>query len=224
MRCANWSRIEVATSKRISTNVNLHTQKPRLSSELRNAVKALHARKDFAYASAWKRRGERISVIPNLARKVDRLTSYCENGSVMREEHILDTAVDLYVYGLKYVLLLAQQDSELELALSLASRISPLSDHAENFDRLLEASPCIEERQVPINTTIARIEALFEELWPLVESGAAVHPRFKLARALADSAELLVWQVAQECPGAAQAFVQNESRMHEKSLRADGES
>jgi hypothetical protein len=37
---------------------------------LKAAIMRLHARKDASYAGAWKRRGERVSVLPNIARKV----------------------------------------------------------------------------------------------------------------------------------------------------------
>ncbi len=39
----------------------------------REVVTRLHRVKDAAYRDAWKRRGEVISILANIARKVDRL-------------------------------------------------------------------------------------------------------------------------------------------------------
>src|SRR5260370_18339384 len=41
--------------------------------EFREAVARLHRAKDAVYRDAWKRRGEVISILANIARKVDRL-------------------------------------------------------------------------------------------------------------------------------------------------------
>jgi thymidylate synthase len=177
---------------------------------LRKAIKSLHARKDLAYGGSWKRRGERISVIPNLARKVDRLTTYVENSSVMADEHILDTALDLYVYGIKYLLLLAESNPSLEAELPLVTAVHPLSDNEGNFDQLVDAGKYEANHYAPIDTIIAQISSLFEELWPCVESGGGLDVRFSLAKKLADVTELLVMQIAHDFPGAVEAFTHHE--------------
>ena len=41
--------------------------------DLAAAVRRLHRAKDAAYRDAWKRRGEVISILANIARKADRL-------------------------------------------------------------------------------------------------------------------------------------------------------
>lgn len=56
----------------------------------------LHERKHEAYGDSWKRRGEMLSILPNIARKVDRL------GKTDDDETAADTAVDLLVYLVKY--------------------------------------------------------------------------------------------------------------------------
>lgn len=56
----------------------------------------LHAEKDAAYGDSWCRRGELFSILPNIARKVDRL------GKSDSQETALDTAVDLVLYLAKY--------------------------------------------------------------------------------------------------------------------------
>lgn len=59
-------------------------------------VAQLHKEKDAAYGDSWKRRGEMLGIMANLARKVDRLGA---NGG---GDTATDTAVDLLVYLVKY--------------------------------------------------------------------------------------------------------------------------
>lgn len=60
-------------------------------------VIALHDAKDAAYGASWKRRGEMLGIMANIARKIDRLG----NGETA-DETSADTAVDLFVYLAKY--------------------------------------------------------------------------------------------------------------------------
>lgn len=55
-----------------------------------------HEEKHAVYGNSWKKRGERISILPNIARKIDRLGV---NGA---GDTALDTALDLFVYCSKY--------------------------------------------------------------------------------------------------------------------------
>lgn len=50
------------------------------AAELRDALRRLHRDKDATYRDAWKKRGEVISILANVARKVDRL-EYVLNGA-----------------------------------------------------------------------------------------------------------------------------------------------
>ena len=61
-------------------------------------VSNLHAEKHAAYGDSWKKRGEMFSIIPNIARKIDRLEAQTET----RDESLTDTAIDLLVYLAKY--------------------------------------------------------------------------------------------------------------------------
>lgn len=63
---------------------------------LAEEVAALHDIKHAAYGDSWKRRGESLGILANVARKVDRL------GKTDEHETSLDTAVDLLVYLVKY--------------------------------------------------------------------------------------------------------------------------
>lgn len=63
---------------------------------LADAITSLHDVKHAAYGDSWKRRGESLGILANIARKVDRL------GKTDDTETALDTAVDLLVYLVKY--------------------------------------------------------------------------------------------------------------------------
>ena len=60
-------------------------------------VADLHAKKHAGYGDSWKKRGELLSILPNIARKVDRLQQPGDD-----VETKADTAIDLLVYLLKY--------------------------------------------------------------------------------------------------------------------------
>jgi thymidylate synthase len=59
-------------------------------------VNALHERKHKAYGDSWRRRGEILGIMANIARKVDRL------GKTTDDETAADTAIDLMNYLVKY--------------------------------------------------------------------------------------------------------------------------
>jgi hypothetical protein len=57
----------------------------------------MHREKDAAYRDAWKKRGEVLSILANIARKVDRLEYVLGGALATRDESLLDTTVDLFV-------------------------------------------------------------------------------------------------------------------------------
>lgn len=59
-------------------------------------VSKLHETKHASYGDSWKRRGEKVAIQANIARKVDRL------GKTDDLETAADTAIDLLVYLIKY--------------------------------------------------------------------------------------------------------------------------
>lgn len=69
-------------------------------------VSELHAAKHAAYGGSWKKRGELLSILPNIARKVDRLAG----GKDTPDESRADTAIDLLVYLIKYRIWLVGED------------------------------------------------------------------------------------------------------------------
>ena len=137
----------------------------------------LHERKDKAYGDSWKRRGEKVAIQANIARKVDRL------GVSDDDETELDTAVDLLVYLIKYRGWLAghrETENNLvraelaKLDLKLDFEIAELAEHelirAESirflrkaFDRLLELR---DEQDVD---KMKLVVAMMMESWLLVE-------------------------------------------------------
>jgi len=59
-------------------------------------VTDLHAKKHASYGDSWKKRGEKMSILANMARKVDRL------GVGDEYDSSADTLIDLLVYSIKY--------------------------------------------------------------------------------------------------------------------------
>jgi hypothetical protein len=59
-------------------------------------VTDLHAKKHASYGNSWKKRGEQMSILANMARKVDRL------GVGDEYDTSADTVIDLLVYAHKY--------------------------------------------------------------------------------------------------------------------------
>jgi len=74
---------------------------PPLSPFLTHAI-ALHNEKHAAYGDSWKRRGEMLGIMANIARKIDRL-----GGAETSDETAADTAMDLMIYLAKYQVWLA---------------------------------------------------------------------------------------------------------------------
>ena len=70
-----------------------------------DGVVEMHRVKHESYGNSWKKRGETLGILANIARKVDRL------GSTDQYETAMDTAVDLLVYLVKYQLFLLDQST-----------------------------------------------------------------------------------------------------------------
>jgi hypothetical protein len=185
--------------------------------DVQKAIKVLHARKDRAYGGAWKRRGERISVVPNIARKVDRLTTFADDELILPDEHILDTAVDLYVYVLKYRLFLAEQAPSLVAILGLREPSLPLSDGNDNFNQLVDGGKYEFAEKETAREMINCISSLFEQLWPAVEAESDIEQRLSLANKLGEAAKSLVVKIGCDYPVALEQFVRNELARPEAS-------
>lgn len=132
----------------------------------------LHERKDKAYGDSWKRRGEKVAIQANIARKVDRL------GVSDDDETELDTAIDLLVYLIKYRgWLLQHRETEngwvraelAKLEKNMLNRLRyprPESIEAirERFDKLLGCGGASSGEKMRLAASMA------EESWLLVKS------------------------------------------------------
>jgi len=90
-------------------------------------VTNLHAKKHESYGDSWKKRGEKLSILANMARKVDRL------GVGDEYDSSADTLIDLLVYTLKYDCWLAGEDDGPE---NVNGRLAHyLADQEETVDQ-----------------------------------------------------------------------------------------
>lgn len=162
--------------------------------KLKSSILRLHRMKDASYGNAWKRRGELISIASNLARKVDRLEAVA-NGAPAGSESLLDTAVDLLVYALKYETYLADHDAEVARSLYGCTG-STFSDGPAGFETVLM------QRTFDIQTDDVTVEArqavlafslLDDYLQQLGESWAQ---KYSLARGVSDCALKLAIAIA----------------------------
>lgn len=155
----------------------------------RAAVKRLHVEKDRAYGGAWKKRGELVSIQPNIARKVDRLDTLASTGRGLVGETALDTAVDLVVYVEKYRLFLAEG---LPAGVLLpVDAPQPLSSHEANFDAVFDQVELAPSDR-SIVSVVADVNAAFDMCWKGAQEGASCSRRLELANTLSHfSAELL---------------------------------
>lgn len=84
------------TSRSAAAGVGHNMQAHERTRAFYDFVKDLHAKKHASYGDSWKKRGEKMSILANMARKVDRL------GVGDEFDSSADTLVDLFVYTLKY--------------------------------------------------------------------------------------------------------------------------
>lgn len=166
--------------------------------EFREAVRRLHQAKDATYRDAWKRRGEVISILANIARKVDRLGYGLDGAPATAGESWPDTAADVLVYCLKYQAYLADLNRETAARLFGGSGVRPpYSDGLAGFEALLsradlgpvtvagqpaaEAGRCVVSR-------FAELEACFRD----VSSTQPVLVPLTRVQALTDAAAVLI--------------------------------
>jgi hypothetical protein len=179
--------------------------------EFREAVARLHRAKNAAYRDAWKRRGEVISILANIARKVDRLEYGLDGAPATAGESWLDTAVDLLVYCLKYQAYLADLHSETAARLFGGSGVRPpYSDGPAEFEVLLSradlrpvtvASQPVTEAAERVVSRFGELEACFHEL----TSARPVPVRLARLNALTDAAVALAGALRR---GRAQAYAE----------------
>ncbi len=177
-----------------------------LPSAFKSAVKRLHAIKDRAYGGAWKRRGELVSILPNIARKSDRLETIVTTGAKMSGETMLDTAIDLLVYVEKYRLFLAEELYEGVLLPPGSQR--PLSNHDANFDALVDRLDLGVDNQ-SVEDLVREIVDRFDTCWKRAEADVSRTERLSVAGLLAESAGRLVARLVADDKAAVARFVQS---------------
>jgi len=187
---------------------NRATRRPSPGDGLIQAIDALHRAKNAGYGAAWKRRGERISILPNIARKVDRLEHFSASGVGLAGETLFDTAIDLLVYVLKYELFLAEQVPSLAEHIGLQGRPRAYSDIDDDFTVALLSACLTLSADSDVGSHLTAAVKCFEELWPKVEEQAGLEARIAVAGRLRFHAAQLVGAIAKTQPQVLSAFVQ----------------
>ncbi|MDW5327188.1 hypothetical protein [Plantactinospora sp. KLBMP9567] len=181
-----------------------------------DAVSNLHREKDAAYGNSWKKRGELISIMANIARKVDRLEVVLNGAQTSRDESLIDTVVDLLVYSLKYLTFLADQDPKVDRLLFGANptlEARPRSDGTDALDwllRTLDTTP-LATPAADLGETTRRTIAAYERLERLVRrkpDPAEFGERAELARALIGATTALLGAVREAEPVDWDSFVE----------------
>lgn len=97
-------------------------------------VSKLHEEKHVAYGDSWKRRGEMLGIMANIARKVDRLGA---NGG---GDTATDTAIDLLVYLIKYDLWIMEETGDIRshVIAEPGEGLSEGLDHTHQVARYLQ--------------------------------------------------------------------------------------
>ena len=178
--------------------------------KLKDAMKRLHARKDKSYAGAWKRRGERVSILPNIARKVDRLEAFVDHGMELEGETVFDTIVDLFVYAEKYRLFLAESDVA-DNSFLPRDAPRPYSDWNTNFDHLVDRTDFKGGVSLELSVAIRNTCELFEEIWAGVDAGASISARQLWASKLSGLTTQLVGLIIERDSQAVAEFVLQET-------------
>lgn len=156
------------------------TPTARLSEPLRafyKYVSELHSVKHASYGTSWKKRGEKLSILANIARKVDRL------GATDEFETETDTVIDLLVYLIKYRCWLEQVDDgpkgvnvHLAAVLNATEDIGPEDDWEgirELFDHYADTIDTLQVHATKLDAVeelIVRVAPAARDLW-LNENG-----------------------------------------------------
>lgn len=185
--------------------------------KLREAIRQLHRRKDAAYRDAWKKRGEALSILANIARKVDRLEYVLDGAPATQDESLFDTAVDLLIYTLKYQTYLADQDKRVATTLFVNSEISPpYSDGPRGFEALLDNLDLtyLQQANEAFTSTIAlNLATAFDDIVACIESSVTVPVAQRAERAtmLTHIALLLVGALMHQAPALYRDFLRANS-------------
>lgn len=190
-------------------------QQDSVTAAFRAAVATLHRSKDAAYGDSWKRRGEQISIMANIARKIDRLNILAATGEASTtDENAIYTATDLFVYTLKYLTYLADLNADaLPDVPALPSGTSTWSDGPYGFELILNAtdlSALAAEPDVPLAQLIGAADRSFADLEGCFSphgATATVQRRAELAQVLATDTVRILSRLRASRPALYDAFI-----------------
>jgi thymidylate synthase len=182
---------------------------------LRQAIIQLHRQKTASYGSSWKRRGEQVSILANIARKVDRLELVADGAPQTPDETLFDTAVDLFVYCLKYQTYLADIDNHIAEDLFGPARSLlkfPYSEGCEGFDYIIKQTnlTTIDSGRETMREAVAQVLAGFVELERCFsETGGSLPTATRLERVkrLVNASIQLLGALKMESPALYRHFV-----------------
>ena len=153
-----------------------------------------------------------LSILANIARKVDRLENFLEEGDLLDPESTLDTAVDLLVYCVKYETYLADQDPDVALELFSGLSYAPYSDSVESVEYLLKGLVST-TMQDSIRNLILEVISTFNELEGLFMGLKTISPirrRFVLVENLAKISFTLVLAISEGDEDSLRRFIESE--------------
>jgi thymidylate synthase len=182
---------------------------------LRQAIIQLHRQKTASYGISWKRRGEQVSILANIARKVDRLEQVVGGAPQTPDETLFDTSVDLLVYCLKYQTYLADIDDHIaenlfEPARSLLKH--PYSDGCEGFEYMMKQTDLltIDFDQKTMRETVEQVFTRFAELEQCFSDRVGSLPaatRLERVQQLADASIQFLGALKRELPALYRHFL-----------------
>ncbi|UYN82919.1 MAG: hypothetical protein KIT89_09380 [Microcella sp.] len=165
---------------------------------LESVLAELHRSKDASYGDSWKRRGEQVSILANIARKADRIGNVI-GGSPSGSESLIDTAADLFVYALKYETYLADQDESAARAIFGRSG-SGFSDGPLGFEELITQRG-LRGDFGKIEAEVEAVVQQFDKVDKLVRLGSpSMEEKVAAARRLSDLAARVLMAVASGTP------------------------
>ncbi len=158
----------------------------------------LHRVKDEAYGDSWKKRGELLGIMANIARKVDRIEAVAD-GAKPGDEAQLDTAVDLLVYCAKYETFLADADTRVAHDLFAGWTGPPYSDSRVAVERILHGLAIPQDAG---NTNLAdAVSVSFKQLEESVLNlESRPFQRYSYLRSLTRNALALAFQLSRNEP------------------------
>ncbi|MGH3829456.1 MAG: hypothetical protein ACRDRS_03235 [Pseudonocardiaceae bacterium] len=139
-----------------------------------------------------------ISILANIARKVDRLAYVFDGGPITADESLRDTALDLLVYSLKYQTYLADLDPVVAEKLFAGSDLGlPYSDGPGGFEYLLSQVDLLgaDVQGMPLVDAAGFVLTCFDELeacFAGLATTAPVHVRLVRAQELTGAAVCLL--------------------------------